>query len=80
MSYLEHEPIYRDLVAGFLATETQVDAFVEQYFAQWRRDRDEQWNRIHSGQKISGEESELCRKLDAIFTACDSYSPTPTAA
>lgn len=77
MSYLEHESIYRELVSRFLQKTISVGDFIPQYFAQWKADRDAQWGRVKAGQSITPEEWALSATLNPIFTACDSFVPSP---
>lgn len=80
MSYIQHESVYRNLVSGFVDKTLAVDQFISLYFAQWREDRDAQWNQVESGHIITSEERKLPQVLEGIFTACYVYSLIPHSA
>jgi hypothetical protein len=77
MTYLVNETKYQELMRGFIEKSVNVDTFIQGYFAQWRSDRDAQWDSIRAGNKVSGEESDLGKVLDQAFTACDCYKLEP---
>jgi Bacterial self-protective colicin-like immunity len=79
MTYIAHESLYRELMAQFIAGAIPAENFSSRYMAQWRSDRDAEWELINSGQlsKHVADQLELNDILDQAFIACDCYSPEP---
>jgi len=77
MSHLENEPLYQASVLDVFQNRIACDEFVNRFLAQWKSDRDEQWNRVNTGHSIAVDESSLCEILDQMLTTCDVYSPIP---
>ena len=77
-AYIDNENVYRELIRDFLSQQIDAIIFVEKFIAQWKHDRDKQFEEINKGIEPSETEEELSDKLlDQIFTACDCYNPKP---
>lgn len=77
MGYLKHEVEYRQMVNRLLSREIDPDVFVDQFMESWKRDRDDQWAVINSGNTLSAEEDALSKILGHMFVACDCYVAEP---
>jgi hypothetical protein len=63
------ESTYKHILDQFLTQQVDVNTFIDQYFAQWKSDRD-------TGKAVSYD-PKFQRMIGRIFTSCDCYDEKP---
>jgi hypothetical protein len=63
------ESTYKHILEQFLTQQVDVNTFIDQYFTQWKSDRD-------NGKAVSYD-PKFQRIIDRIFTSCDCYDEEP---